>query len=179
MVAFIIIVAVVVLIALWYISAGNRFRRMLVKVDESESGIDVALTKRFDMLTKLLNACKSYTGYENETLAKVIELRRGMSMVERGEAAKQMDTVSGQLNVLAEAYPELKSSENFRELQSGISDAEGQLQAARRLYNSNVSVFNQSLVTFPASIVAKNMKLTKREFFEADEKKREDVEIKL
>lgn len=179
MVVFIIILVFFALIALWYISAGNRFRRMLVKVDESESGIDVALTKRFDMLTKLLDACKVYASYENETFAKIIELRKGMSMAERTEAVRQMDAVSGQLSVLAEAYPELKSSENFRELQIGIRDAEGQLQAARRLYNSNVSAFNQSFVTFPASLVANKMKMTKREFFEADEKKRDDIQIKL
>lgn len=176
---FILIIALIAVVVLWYISTGNNFRRMLVKVDESESGIDVALTKRFDTLTKLLDVCKVYTKYESDTLANIVRLRKGMTMTERAEAVKQMDEVAGQLNIVAEAYPELKSSQNFMELQTGIRDAEAQLQSSRRLYNSNVSAFNQNFVSFPSSIVAKNMRLQKLDFFEADEQKRADVEIKL
>jgi len=84
-----------------------------------------------------------------------------------------------QLNVIAEGYPELRSSENYRQLQDAIVDAEDHLQAARRVYNMNVSAFNQSIVQFPASIIANRAGHTPREFFEIEEKKRADVKIDL
>ena len=102
-----------------------------------------------------------------------------MSIQERNEANKAMDENMKKINVVAESYPELKSSENYKTLQQSIADVEEHLQAARRLYNSNVSLFNQLLVTFPTSSIAKNKGMTKKDFFEADEVKREDVKIDL
>ena len=90
-----------------------------------------------------------------------------------------MDENFRKINVVAESYPELKSSENYKTLQQSIVDVEEHLQASRRLYNSNVSLYNQLLVSFPTSIVAKNKKMTKKEFFEIDETKKEDVKIDL
>ncbi len=177
MVVLIVVVAVILIAVLWLISTGNRFRRLIVKIHESDSGIDVALTKRFDMLTKLLGICKRYAAHETETFAKIIELRRGMSMAERQAADERMAEVTGQMNVLAEAYPELRSSENFQELQRGARDAEEQLQAARRIYNANVSAFNQLLVSFPSNLVGRMQKQIPQEFFEADSRKRDDVDM--
>jgi LemA protein len=148
---------------------------MTVKISESESGIDVALTKRYDMLTKMLEICRRYAAYEVETFAKIIALRRGMSMAERSQANAQMDEMSAKLNVVAEQYPQLKSAELFSDLQAGIRDAEAHLQAARRLYNSNVSAFNQYLVTFPNSLLGK--KYAPFAFFEAEASKRGDAAI--
>ncbi len=169
--------ALILLVLIWWISTGNRFRRLNVKIDESESGIDVALTKRYDTLTKMLDVCKMYTKYETDTFANVINLRKGMSMAERGTANGQMDSLAGRINVIAEEYPELRSSEQFRELQLGIRDAEEHLQASRRFYNSNISAFNQLLVSFPSSVVGSSLKMTAKEFFEIEEHKRQDVSI--
>jgi LemA protein len=148
---------------------------MVVKISESESGIDVALTKRYDTLTKMLEVCRKYAAHEVETFSKVIELRRGMSMAERNQANAQMDEMSAKLNVVAEQYPLLKSAEIYSDLQAGIREAEAHLQAARRLYNANVSAFNQYLVTFPNSLLGK--KYTAYPFFEAEASKRGDVTI--
>ena len=84
-----------------------------------------------------------------------------------------------QLTIVAEAYPELKSSENFKQLQIAVMDVEEHLQASRRFYNSNVSILNQYVVSFPASIVANKNQIKQREFFEQDEMKRQDVEMKF
>lgn len=164
---------------IWYISTMNRFARLVVKITEADSGIDVGLTKRHDTLSKMLDVTKAYAKHESETLAALVTLRKGMGMAERSEANRQMDAVEGRINVLAQAYPELRSSENFKELQKAIAETEDHLQAARRIYNMNVSSFNQLLVSFPASIVGNIHKHTEKEFFVMDEKKREDVKMEF
>ena len=98
-----------------------------------------------------------------------------MSMPERQDASNRMDQLSGQIRILAEHYPELRSSQNFLGLQSAIVDVEEHLQAARRLYNANVTAYNTKLVTFPSSMVAGSMGATPRQFFEADPTRRMDV----
>ena len=176
----IIIVGIIALIiAAWYISTSNKLNRAVVKIDESLSGIDVALTKRYDVLTKMMDVVKAYAKHEKETLFEVINLRKDMSIQEKNEANKAMDENMKKINIVAENYPELKSSENYKTLQQSIADVEEHLQAARRLYNSNVSLFNQLLVTFPTSSIAKNKGMTKKDFFEADATKKEDVKIDL
>lgn len=175
----IIFAALALLCAVWAIRTGNRFRRLAVKISESESGIDVALTRRHDTLVKLLDVCRQYAGHESDTFGRLVELRQGMTMAQRGEAAREMNRLTERLNVTAEAYPELKSAEVFRRLQDGIRDAEAHMQAARRLYNANVSAMNQLLVTFPPSLVGSALKLRPFEFFEADEDSRADVSMQL
>lgn len=175
-----IVIAVIALVFIvWYISTSNKLNRMVVKVDESFSGIDVALAKRYDVLTKMMAVVKSYAKHEKETLFEVIKLRQNMSVQEKSEANKMMDENFKKINVIAESYPELKSNENYKTLQLSIVDVEEHLQAARRLYNSNVSLYNQQLVSFPTSAIAKMKGMTKKDFFEVDEIKRNDVEINL
>lgn len=175
----IIIILIIIIIMIAYISISNSLNRAIVKIDEASSGIDVALTKRYDVLTKMIDVVKGYTKYEQETLFKVIELRKNMTIEEKNEANAQMEETLSKINVLAENYPELKASENYKTLQQSIMDVEEHLQAARRLYNANVSSYNQKIVTFPSSIIANNKGLTKKEFFNASDEKREDVKIDL
>ena len=170
---------VVLLVLIWYVSASNSLKRSVVKIDEATSGIDVALTKRFDVLTKMLDITKAYAAHERATITETINLRKGMSIAEKTEANRKMDSMANGINVVAEAYPELRSNENFKQLQISVSDVEEHLQAARRLYNGNVSAFNQAIVVFPKSIVAEMMKLVRKEFFQADEFKKSDVEMKF
>lgn len=175
-----IIVAVLVFIILiWIISTSNALNRTIVKVEEADSGIDVALTKRYDVLTKMMDVVKAYKNYENETLLEVINLRKGMTMDEKVAENNKMNSNFEKLQVIAEAYPELKSSENYKTLQQSIVEVEEHLQAARRMYNANVSKFNQMLVTFPTSVIASSKRLSKKAFFEAESIKKEDVKINL
>lgn len=171
----VIILALILLLV--YVSILNKLSRAQVKIDEAESGIDVALTKRYDVLTKQLDIVKGYAKHESETIEKVIELRRGMPIEEKSAALAQMNDMQKSINVVAEAYPELRSSENFKSLQASVNDTEEHLQAARRAYNANVSAYNQMIVVFPSSIVANLKGLTKRDFFEAEETKRADVKM--
>lgn len=176
---YILIPIILLIVLLWYISTSNKLNRSVVKIDEALSGIDVALTKRYDVLTKMIEVVKSYTKYEKETLFETIKLRKDMSMEERNVANKAMDESFKNISVVAENYPELKSSENYKTLQQSIADVEEHLQAARRLYNSNVSIYNQLLVSFPTSSIAKTKGMVKKDFFEAEDVKKEDVKIDL
>ena len=181
-VAVVIIVVLVIALVGWWISTSNKFKRMGVKIDEAESGIDVALTKRFDLLTKALATVKGYAKHESETLEKVIKMRTpasNASLAEKQEFANATGQALNSINVVAEQYPQLKADTQFTSLQNHISDVEEQLQAARRLYNANVSAYNQAIIVFPGSLVANSMHLTKREFFEAEEAKKADVKIEF
>ena len=175
----ILIIIIIIAILVWYITVSNKLNRALVKIDEANSGIDVALTKRYDVLTKMMDVVKAYAKHEKEVLFEVVKLRKNMTIEEKKTENDKMNYNFDQIKLLAENYPELRSNENYNTLQLAISDVEEHLQAARRMYNSNVSILNQALVTFPTSIVAKSKGITKKEFFEAEEKKKEDVKIDL
>lgn len=173
------VIIVVLIIVISIISISNKLNKAIVKIDEASSGIDVALTKRYDVLTKMIDVVKSYAKHEKDTLFEVIKLRKNMSIEEKNAENKKMDENFSKINIVAENYPELKSSENYKTLQQSIVEVEEHLQAARRLYNSNVSIYNQMIVSFPISIIAKSKGMVKKDFFEADETKKEDVKIKF
>jgi len=175
----VIIGGIIFVILIWYIATANKLNRTIVKVEEASSGIDVALTKRYDVLTKMMDVVKAYAKHEKETLFNVINLRTNMSVKEMNEENRKMDENFQRINVLAESYPDLRSSENYKNLQLAISDVEEHLQASRRAYNANVSILNQMIVTFPTSIVANSKGITKKDFFEAESHKKQDVKIDL
>ena len=179
-----VVVGVVLLIfAIWYISTMNNLRRLEIKVEEALSGIDVALTKRYDLLTKMLDTTKGYAKHESETLEKVIKWRNGIpadaTIEQKSEFASSMAKVVSGLNVVVEQYPDLKANDMFGKLQSAIANSEEQLQASRRIYNSNVSQINTAIVTFPTSFVAKKINIQKKSFFEAEEAKKADVKMEF
>lgn len=179
----VVVVLVVLIPLIWFIATMNTLRQKEVKIDEAESGIDVALTKRFDALSKLVQTTKGYAKHEAETFEKVVKWRAGMPKelsIEQKEQfdSKMSDVLSG-INVQVEAYPELKADRVFTNLQNSINDVEEHLQAARRLYNSNVSRLNQRIVTFPTSVVASMINMQKKAFFEAEQEKRQDVKIEF
>ena len=177
--ALVIVLVLIAVVVISIIVMSNNLNKALVKIDEASSGIDVALTKRYDVLTKMIETVKGYAKHEKEVLFDVVKIRKGMTIEEKNEANKQMDETLSKINVLAENYPDLKASENFKTLQDSITDVEEHLQAARRLYNANISSYNQMIVTFPISIIAGTKGLSKREFFVAEEHKKQDVEIKF
>lgn len=175
MTAIIIIAVVVLLVVLWAVNTTNGFTKKEIRVQEGLSGVEVALTKRYDMLTKLLDTAKGYMAHERELFDRTIRLRQGMSVEEMNTAEREMNDLSGRIFAVAEGYPELRSSEVFVELQRGIRDAEEHLQAARRLYNTNVTAYNTAIAMFPAKLLAGSRQ--PKEFFEAEETKREDIKM--
>ena len=175
-----VIIVIIVLLLLWIIITNNSFNKLLIKIDEAESGIDVALQKRHDVLVKMVDVVKSYAKYEEDTFSKIVELRNGMTMKEKQDVQTSQNETIDKIHILAEQYPQLRSSENYKMLQVSINDVEEHLQAARRLFNSNISLYNQKLVSFPASIIGSSIKhLEKRTFFEVQEGATADVKMDL
>lgn len=174
-----ILIGIILLVIIWFIATKNKLNQTLIKIDEASSGIDVALTKRYDLLTKMIDCVKGYMKHEKETLFEVINLRKNMTINDKNRENIKMTKNIDKIKLLVENYPDLKSSENFKMLQKSIVEVEEHLQAARRMYNSNVSIFNQMIVTIPSNIVASMSGMTKKDFFEADEVKKNDIKIEL
>lgn len=179
MILLVVVIIVIIAVIMWAVSTSNRFKVLLVKINEADSGIDVALNKRYDTLVKLMEVVKAYARHEVETLSEMVKLRSGMGIAEKEQAEIKMHEVSDRINVIAESYPELRSGENFRQLQDAIMESEDHLQAARRVYNAGVSAFNRAIAVFPASIIAGRAGYTPKDFFEAGGEKRSDVKINL
>lgn len=178
-----VVIGVILLLVLgvvgWFISTRNRFVRMEQDVENSESRIDVYLTKRFDLLTKMFDTTKGYMKYEQETLSSVIAMRNpgvNASLKEKANFNEQLSTAARELNMVVERYPELKADKVFNNLQQAQFEVEENLQAARSNYNSNVASFNKAILQFPASIVA-GSRFAKKEYFEAEESKKQDVKM--
>lgn len=174
-----VILGIVVLVLLCGIGINNSLIRKKNKIDEARSGIEVALTKRYDMLTKLLDVAKAYAKHEKDLFSQMIKMRQGMSLEEMEKADASMSQVTQGLVALGEAYPELHSDTTFRELQVGIRDAEDQLQAARRVYNANVTSFNTATEVFPSSIIAGMKGMKKESLYAAEAYQKKDVDMKF
>lgn len=177
MISVIVVLAVILWGTFWCIGTVNDFKRKEIRIEEARSGVEVALTKRYDMLTKMLDTAKGYMSHETDLFGRVISMRQGMNVSEMNLAQQQMDSLSGRLFAVAENYPELRSSEVFVELQHGIRDVEEHLQAARRLYNANVAAYNTAIAMFPAKLLAKGR--TPKEFLAAEPDKQKDVAMKF
>lgn len=174
-----IIIGIILLIIICnYINTLNSLKKLSLKVDEALSGIDVALSKRYNVLSKMMETVKGYTKHEKEVLFKTIEMRSNMNLSELKNAKNEMDENINQINMIIEKYPDLKANENFLALQKAIIDAEEHLQAARRLYNSNTSLYNEKVITFPSLIVAKIHHFKQNEYFEIEEKEK-NIKINL
>lgn len=181
-VIFVVILFIAICLFTYWISTKNWFSQTAVKIEEASSGIDVALTKRYDLLTKSVATVKGYAKHEAETLEKIVAQRNpsgAKTMKDKNDVTAALDEVTRQINVVRESYPDLKADKTFLELQVQIRDVEEHLQGSRRLYNANVSIYNQALVTWPKSIIAKHSGFTKKEFFEAETYKKEDVKIEF
>ena len=169
----------IALLLIYFVMMHNSIVHAEMKVEESKSGIDVALSKRYAILTNMQESVKGYVKHESEVLQQVTKIRKAMSLQELEDVNEQMNRLENRLIALAESYPELKASDLFRQFNDAIVDCEEHLQATRRFYNSNVTLYNEKLVMFPTSVMASFMKKEKAEFFSAglDEKKTVSVKI--
>jgi LemA protein len=181
MVVVIIIVALLLLIGLTYVLVRNSLVSLNQRVGESWSGIDVQLKRRHDLVPNLVETVKGYASHESSTFEKVTQARAAAMQAsgpeEAGKAEGQLTAALGGLRVVAEQYPQLRATENFQQLQRQLSELEDEIQASRRIYNSNVQQFNTRIQQFPASIVAGMGSFEAREFFEIAETDRAVPEV--
>ncbi len=169
MVIVIIIVVLLLLAGLIYVLVRNSLINLNQRVGESWSGIDVQLKRRHDLVPNLVESVKGYATHEQETFEKVTQARaaamQASGPAEAGQAEGQLTAALGGLRVVAEQYPQLRATENFQQLQRQLSELEDEIQASRRIYNSNVQQFNTRIQQFPASIPAKQMGYAEKEYF--------------
>jgi LemA protein len=173
MVIVIIIVVLLLLAGLIYVLVRNSLISLNQRVGESWSGIDVQLKRRHDLVPNLVETVKGYASHESETFEKVTQARaaamQASGPAQAGQAEGQLTAALGGLRVVAEQYPQLRATENFQQLQRQLSELEDEIQASRRIYNSNVQQFNTRIQQFPASIPAKQMGYTEKQYFEITE----------
>ena len=178
----IVIVGLVLLVGLIYILIRNSIIGSRNRVDESWSGIDVQLKRRHDLVPNLVEAVKGYAQHEQRTFENVTKARAAAMGAQGPAEASQAEGMLTQaltgLRVVAEQYPELRATENFQQLSRNLSELEDEIQASRRIYNSNVQSYNTKIQIFPNSVVANSGGFTAREFFEIENAAdREPVEI--
>jgi len=181
-VALIVVVAIVAIAVLYYIGKRNAIIASRNRVDESWSGIDVQLKRRHDLVPNLVETVKGYAEHESQVFEDVTAARSdAMSAQGVGETAKAEEKLTGaltELKAVAENYPTLRATENFQQLSRSLSQLEDEIQASRRIYNSNVQSYNTSIQQFPGSIIAGQGGFTAREYFEIeDASQREPVAV--
>jgi LemA protein len=176
-----IVIGVIVVVALWVVSVYNGLVAMGQRVSQAFADIDVQLRQRHDLIPNLVETVKGYASHERGTLEEVVQARTA-AISAQGPAAQaaaetQLSGVLGRLIALSEAYPDLKASANFQQLQGQLTDIENKLAAARRFFNNAVSEFNARIQQFPAALFAGMLGFAPRQFFDLgdDRKTVQDV----
>ena len=173
MVIVIIVVALLLLLGLFYIGFRNGIISSRNRCEEAWSGIDVQLKRRHDLVPNLVETVKGYATHEQAVFEKTSKARAdAMSARGVGETAKAEQQLTGaltDLRAVAENYPQLRATENFQQLSRNLSELEDEIQASRRIYNSNVQSYNTKIQIFPNSIIAGQGGFTAREFFEIED----------
>jgi LemA protein len=174
MIGLFIIVGIIVVVVAVFAAMYNGLVKLNIRADEAWSDITVQLKRRYDLIPNLVNTVKGYAKHESGVFEKVTEARanalNAQGVAQQAQAEGQFQQALKSLFAVAEAYPDLKASDNFKELQSELVDTEDKIQASRRFYNGVVRDFNTKRKVFPTNIFAGMLGFNKdREFFELDE----------
>ena len=178
-----IILVIILVIVGFVISVYNSLISLRNMVDDQVSQIDVQLKKRFDLIPNLVETVKGYTKHEKETLEGVISARNqyvnANNMDDQLKADGELTKAVSKLFALAESYPDLKANESFTRLQDELSSIEEKISYARQFYNDAVLKYNNKIEMFPSNIIAGMFNFKKRDFFQADNEERKNVEVKF
>jgi len=176
---FIIIIAILVILIFLIISIFNRLVVLRNRGKEAWADIDVQLKRRYNLIPNLINTVKGYAQHERELFEKVTKSRAqamGAQGAEaKGRAENMLSSTLKSLFAVAENYPDLKASENFKHLQEELTDTEDKVQASRRFYNNNVKALNIKIESFPSNAIARLFSFKKMELFEITALSERDV----
>jgi LemA protein len=174
-----VIIAIIVVLGLILVGIYNGMVRARNRVDEGWSGIDVQLKRRHDLIPNLVETVKGYATHEREVFEAVTQARAAamgaQTPAQSAAAEGALTGALGRLFAVAEAYPQLRATENFQQLQGELTNTEDQISGARRIYNGNVQDYNTRIQTFPGTLFAGMFGFVKREFFEIDSPGDRDV----
>jgi len=167
-----IVLAVVVVLVIVLIAIFNSLQTLKIRVDEAWSDITVQLKRRYDLIPNLVESVKGYATHEKEVFEKVTEARsnalNAQGVKETAAAENQFEGALKSLFAVSEAYPQLRATENFQQLQAELTDTEDKVMAARRFYNGGVRDLNTKLQVFPSNFVGSMFGIKPREFFEVE-----------
>lgn len=175
-----IVVAVVVILVIFLWATYNGLVTLRNRVDEAWSDITVQLKRRLDLIPNLVESVKGYASHEKEVFEKVTEARantlNAQGVKETAKAENQFEGALKSLFAVAEAYPQLRATENFQQLQAELVDTEDKIQASRRFYNGGVRDLNTKIEVFPNNLFAGMFGFAKKDFFELDEAEQEKAD---
>jgi LemA protein len=178
-----IVVGVAALLVVLFVLGYNRLVALRNEVDTGWANIDVQLERRADLIPNLVEAVRGYAAHERELFQRVTEARAALVRAASPRAAAEADDALsaelGRLFAVAEAYPDLKASENFLRLQEDLTDTEDKISAARRYYNATVMRYNTRAQSIPWVFVARLLGFREREFFSAEEDARALPQVEL
>lgn len=178
-----IIIAIVVILLLLVFSTYNNLVKLNNKVEEAFSTMDVYLKKRWDLIPNIVEVVKGYAKHEEKTLEDVINLRNNsydkMNINDKVDINNKLSQGVSKIMAIAEAYPDLKANENYKDLSSQLTKVEDDIANARKYYNGTVKNYNNKVQMFPSNIVAKILGYKAKNMFKANENERENIKIEL
>jgi LemA protein len=178
-VSWVALIAVLILVALGLalVVLYNRLVRLRNRVENAWSQVDVQLRRRYDLIPNLVETVKGYASHERATFDEVTNARtraqEARTVPEQASAENVLTAAIGRLFAVAEAYPELRATENFQQLQAQLQDTEDKIRVARQVYNDTVLTYENARETVPTNIVAGMFNFEPKEFFEIEEPVRE------
>ena len=178
-----IITAIIVLIVIIFIAIYNRFVVLRNRIDNAWAQIDVQLKRRYDLIPNLIETVKGYAKHEKKVFAEVSEARSALmnakTLSEKSKANNQLTQTLKSLFAVAEAYPKLEASENFKMLQEELSGTESKIAYARQAYNDSVLSYNNGIQQFPGNAIAGIFNFRQKDFFKTEEASKEAVKVKF
>ncbi len=183
MILWIVVAAVVLIVVLLLIATFNRLVRLRNRTENAWAQIDVQLKRRADLIPNLVETVKGYAAHERETFEAVTNARtqaqQARTVEERAQAEGVLGAALGRLLAVAEAYPQLRATENFQDLERQLQDTEGKIAVSRQVYNDTVLTYDTALETFPTNLLAGALGFRPRAYFEAEPAAREAPQVKL
>jgi LemA protein len=183
MILLIVLIAVILLLALAVVVLYNRLVRLRNRSENSWAQVDVQRRRRYDLIPNLVEAVKGYAAHERATFDEVTEARtraqQAEGVGEQAQAENVLTAALGRLFAVAEAYPELRATENFQQLQAQLADVEQNIVISRQVYNDAVLTYDNALETVPTNIVAGVFNFRPREYFETEDVTREAPSVQF
>lgn len=184
MVPGIIVGVIIFVLVIWVISTYNGLVKGRILIDEAFATMDVYLKKRYDLIPNIVETVKGYAGHEQNTFKEIVSMRNvqydSMSMDEKIKNGAEMSRIMPQIMALAEAYPDLKASQNFSDLTANLHAVEEDIANARKYYNGAVKQYNMKVQMFPGSLIAGSFHFEPRMMFEVDNAvERQNVQVKF
>jgi len=169
----VVLLGVLVVFVLILVGMYNKLVRLRNRCENAWAQVDVQLRKRYDLIPNLVEAVKGYAAHERRVFEEVTEARtraqQAQGVQDQAQAENALTAAIGRLFAVAEAYPELRATENFQQLQAQLTEVEGQIAVSRQVYNDTVLTYENALETVPTSVIAGMFNFRAREYFEVEE----------